>query len=242
MGSPVGRLAGWPVGPVQIANRFTFFNRPEHYGQNRFNDPAGSTAHGNNGLNRLSIPQTESRTRLRGPVAPPGFQFLGVQMFSYRCSLFSFLSLATIWVQAQKVSWPTSQYPPLEPPQGPLKRLLAQRATGQIPPVWQDAIPAALYIFRSRTPGLSDAPERSCSAPESPAAAQMHPPGFEHRHRMPATGWHPFRPVSSDIRGPGPRSHCLRIEPTSNFGGGALIMPHLRKLATELFSLLFAAR
>ena len=62
--------------------------------------------------------------------------------------------------QAQGISGFTSQLPPREPPQGPLSRLLAQRATGQMLPVKESMQSPQPWHFSRQMPGSSKAPKK----------------------------------------------------------------------------------
>ena len=62
-------------------------------------------------------------------------QFFTGWISMYLSSIFISLYRSTMSCQPQGVSSLTSHLPPWEPPQGPLKRLFAQRVTGQMPSV-----------------------------------------------------------------------------------------------------------
>ena len=72
---------------------------------------------------------------LRGPPSRLVRQSLAGIISSYFSSMPKALSLSQINCQAQSTSGLISHFPFVEPPQGPFKRRLEQRAIGQIPPV-----------------------------------------------------------------------------------------------------------
>src|SRR5512136_1857296 len=72
---------------------------------------------------------------LRGPPSREVVQSFTGMISSYLSNCPSSLSRSTINCQPQSVSLSTSHFPFEDPPQGPLSRLFAHRAIGQIPPV-----------------------------------------------------------------------------------------------------------